>query len=198
MMWPFRGMMRAVRWGILAVLIFLHIVMKAPVWALIGRLSDIFGGTGYYRVELINAFISHFWEWWLIGTKYTAHWGLVVLAVDPNMSDITNQFIAEGIEGGLLRMFLFIVIIVYSFGAIGRIIRATEGELVSVRICLWSMGVALLSHVASFISVSYFSQIVVFWYMLLAMITTCEMIFSKGKGPSKELNFPAQNVYQAE
>jgi hypothetical protein len=197
-MWPFRRKMRAVRWGLLAGVLSLHMVMKAPVWALIGRVSGLSGGGGYYREELIGAFIEHFWEWWLIGTKYTAHWGLTILAVNPNSSDITNQFISEGIGGGLLRLSLFIAIIAYSFRAIGRPIQATENQSVSIRILLWSMGVALLCHVASFMSVSYFSQIEVLWYMLLAMISACEMIFNKGRGTVKKTNVFAQTVYQSE
>src|ERR1700693_489491 len=35
--WPFRNRMRLFRWGIVLVLIALHIVMKAPVWFLIAR-----------------------------------------------------------------------------------------------------------------------------------------------------------------
>lgn len=197
-LWPFKGKMRAVRWGVLAALISLHIIMKAPVWALIGRLSDLIGGTGYHRVELINAFIQHFWEWWLIGTKYTAHWGPFVLVNQPNMVDITNQYILMGIEGGLLTMFLFIATIIYSFRAIGRAIRASEDQSVSTRIYLWSMGVALLGHVVSFMSVSYFAQLVVFWYMLLAMISACGGMFNKGTDNIKKANAFDQTIYQSE
>ncbi len=66
--------MRAIRWGIVVILLALHAVMKAPVWFLISRLSELTGGSGWYRSALIDAFIRHFDEWWLIGTGYTAHW----------------------------------------------------------------------------------------------------------------------------
>jgi hypothetical protein len=198
MTWPFRKKMRAVRWGILAGLFALHMLMKAPVWALMGRISEVIGGHGYDRVEVINAAISHFGEWWLIGTKYTAHWGLTILVIDPNSGDITNQFVSEGIGGGLLRMFLFIAIIVYSFRAIGRAMQATEGQSLSTRICVWSMGVALLGHVASFMSVSYFSQIVVLWYMLLALISCCDRIFNNGRDSIEKSNFSSPLLYQSE
>jgi hypothetical protein len=49
-------------------------------------------------------------------------------------------------------------------------------------VCLWSMGTALLTHSVSFISVAYFDQIVVFWYMLLGMISACEGIFNSCGG----------------
>jgi hypothetical protein len=32
------------------------------------------------------------------------------------------------------------------------------------------MGCAVLSHVASFFSVSYFDQVIIFWYLLIGMI----------------------------
>jgi hypothetical protein len=197
MMWPFRKKMRAVRWGILACVLALHMVMKAPVWALIGRLSEVFGGHGYDRVELIDAVLSHFGEWWLIGTKYTAHWGPTVLVYETNMVDITSQYILVGIEGGLLTMSLFIAIIAYSFRGIGRAIYAAEGQSAFTRICLWSMGVALWGHTASFFSVSYFSQLVIIWYMFLSMISACEGIFYKGGDTVKKANVSGQAIYQS-
>ena len=35
---------------------------------------------------------------------------------------------------------------------------------------IWALGVCLASHCAAFISVSYFDQIQVFWFWLLAVI----------------------------
>jgi hypothetical protein len=40
------------------------------------------------------------------------------------------------------------------------------------QLCVWAMGAALLAHVVSYISVSYWDQNIVNWYMLLAMIAT--------------------------
>lgn len=36
---------------------------------------------------------------------------------------------------------------------------------------IWSLGVSLFIHAVSFLSVSYFDQMIVFWYLLLAMIS---------------------------
>jgi hypothetical protein len=144
-MWPFRRRMRVIRWGLLFGVIVLHIIMKAPVWALIGRLSNITAGTGWHRVDLINAAIIHFDEWWLLGTKYTSHWLADTLKIDPNMIDITNQFIFEGVNEGLLKMILFITIIALCFREIGRALRVMEDQYFSIRIILWSMGASVLS-----------------------------------------------------
>jgi hypothetical protein len=174
MMWPFRRYMRALMFGVMFALIALDLaIMKSRVWFLIDRISGLVGaaGHGYYRSKVIDEAVKHINEWWLIGAKYTAHWDLTVLPAYPNQVDITNYFIRQGVDGGVLTVILFIMIIVLCFRAIGRALRLRE-EAFEVKIILWSMGVALLTHVASFISVSYFDQMIVFWYLLLALIST--------------------------
>ncbi len=41
----------------------------------------------------------------------------------PNHCDITNNYIKEGVHGGLLRMILFISIIVFCFKFLGAALR---------------------------------------------------------------------------
>jgi hypothetical protein len=172
MFWVFRSQMRLIRWGLVFSLMALHLVMKAPVWFLIARISELIGGGGWHRSALIDAAIRHFNEWWLIGTAYTAHWMPTGLAIDPNNTDITNQFIGEGVNGGLISMCLFIWLIVKCFKAVGD---TAHDETVFSRpeqFMIWSIGCALLSHVASLFSVSYFDQIIIFWYLVIAMSAT--------------------------
>ncbi len=169
--WRFRSNMRTIRRGIVVLLLALAVYMKAPVWFLISRVSDVVGGGGWYRSALIDAAIRHFNEWWLIGTGYTAHWMPTGLAIDPKSADITNQFIAQGISGGLLAMTLFIWLIVKCFKAVGLASRNGNRFSSSERFMIWSVGCTVLGHVASFFSVSYFDQIIIFWYMAIAMVT---------------------------
>lgn len=174
--WPFRRHMRAVRWLGLFSLIALHLVMKAPIWFLIGRLSVIIGGTGWARSVLIDEAISHFGEWWLVGTTYTAHWsannGLIALPDNPNMVDITNQFIVIGVSGGIFPLILFIVLIALAFRAVGATVKRMGGQPFSDQFTVWAMGASLSAYVNSFLSVSLFDQTIVFWYILLAMISS--------------------------
>ena len=69
-------------------------------------------------------------------------------------------------------MILFITIIVYCFKAVGKAMQKNQMQPLSVTMTLWSMGAALFAHVMNFLSVSYFDQINVFWYLLLAMISS--------------------------
>ena len=170
--WVFRYQMRAIRWGIVFLFMALTLYMKAPIWFVISHLSGLVGGGGWYRSALIDAAIRHFNEWWLIGTEYTAHWMPFSLATNPNMVDITNHFIAQGVNGGLLALLLFIWLIVKCFQATGKAIHNEESYSGQEQFMIWSLGCAVLCHVASFFSVSYFDQIIIFWYLNIALIAT--------------------------
>jgi hypothetical protein len=177
-MWPLRNKMRVIRWGIFLGLITLHIIMKAPVWYLIGRISEITGGTGWGRSELIDIAISHFNEWWLIGTTKTAHWDPMGVLPNEDMMDITNQYILEGVYGGLARMLLFVTIIVTGFSGIGKAMKVLKDENFAIKFLPWALGAALFAHAVGYVSVAYFDQLIVIWYLLLAMISAISNISS--------------------
>ncbi|HZU10226.1 MAG TPA: hypothetical protein VFA02_10015 [Pseudacidobacterium sp.] len=163
-LWPVRQHMRALRWGLLALAVVLHLVMKAPVWFLIGRITVFQASTGFHRAMLIDAAIRNFSEWWLVGTPSTAHWGYELM-------DVTNYYIRQGVEGGFLTLVLFMAVISYAFGAVGRARKAAAKQPRWEQMMIWALGAALLAHAVSFISVSYFDQNFVSWYLLLAMIS---------------------------
>lgn len=174
MMWPLRDNMRIVRWGIAGTLIALHLIMKAPVWYLMARVSELIGGTGWHRAYLVERAIYFINEWYLIGTTNTAHWIPQGTSYNSEMSDITNQFILEGVDGGLFKMILFIAIIGFCFKKVGVVVKKMDNYDKGERIMIWSLGAALFAHVTAFMSVSYFDQMVVFWYLVLAMIASLE------------------------
>jgi len=180
-LWLLRSHMRAIRWGIVGGALSLHIIMKAPVWYLSDRVSNIIGGTGWYRAALIDAAIKHFNEWWLIGTNFTAHWLPECFLISPGKIDITNQYISEAVNGGLLKMILFIYIIVLCFRNLGRLIREIEEQCFTMKITLWAMGASLFAHAVSFFSVSYFDQILIFWYLILSIISTASTFLKEPK-----------------
>ncbi|USG61315.1 hypothetical protein NBZ79_19335 [Sneathiella marina] len=157
-MYVFRSVMSYVRWGILLILLALHMVMKAPVWHLISRIDISGGSTGWHRYNLIEKFIDNFNEWWLVGVRSTAHW-------DYGLQDVTNQFILEAVRGGLLSFVLFILFIYSIFKIIGRGIKASETN--GDRWVLWGAGSVLFVHCMSFLAVSYFGQMLNAFYLFL-------------------------------
>ena len=164
-MWYLRNSMKTVRWAIVICLLTLALVMKAPVWFVFARVNVFSGSTGWHRANLIDQTITHFGDWWLLGAKETFSWGVWG-------GDITNQFILQGVRGGLITMILFIGIVVMSFSAIGRAARAVRTSSRRAQLLVWAIGATILAHVVSFLSVSYFDQNVVNWYLILAMIAT--------------------------
>jgi hypothetical protein len=173
-MWRIKFRMRVVRRGMVLALAVLAVVMKAPVWYLPARISDLMGGTGWHRSYLIDQAISHFNEWWLVGSAYTAHWapgGDQILVADPKNMDITNNYIAEGLGGGIVKLGLFITMIVLCFKFVGRWTKESMASPFSRTMFVWSMGVCLAGHCVSFLSIAYFDQIVVMWYWLLAAMS---------------------------
>ena len=166
--WCFRQNMQNVRWAISIAILSLHLIMKAPVWFLLGRIDVFNGSTGYHRALLIDRCIANVWDWWLVGTKSTWVWS----GKDDHLFDVTNQYILSGANGGLITMVLFIAIIVLSFKAAGRRVRLDDrtGDIRNARF-MWAVGAALFTHAITFMSVSYFDQNFVNWYMLLAFIS---------------------------
>ncbi|MBI5644307.1 MAG: hypothetical protein HY954_12630 [Deltaproteobacteria bacterium] len=166
-MWVFRDRMRLFRWGLVLALFTLHMVMKAPVWALLAKVRIFGGSTSYHRFYLFDQFLRRFDEWWLYGVQSTADWGYYLF-------DVTNQFVRVGVDGGLATLFLFLLILACSFQSIGRAVKSTGNEIEQK--IYWALGASLFVHVISFWGVSYFDQIKIVLYMLLAMISTARGI----------------------
>lgn len=163
-LWPFRRQMRLIRWGIALMLLGLHFVMKAPVWALIGRIDVTGSSSSYQRYALVDNFIRHFGDWWLLGAKNYNQWGW-------DMWDLSNQYVGYGLAGGLVTLVFFIAIISRSFGKLGTARKFVEGDR-KQEWFLWSLGAALFAHVVAYFGTGYWDQTAVAWYALLALIST--------------------------
>lgn len=167
-LWFFKKYMQSILWGILIGLIGLQLAMNSPIYALITRLGVVSGSTSDHRYRLIDSTIRNFNEWWLLGTKYTGHWGW-------GMQDVTNFYIRIAIDGGLLSLILFIAIIILCFRTLWLKVFKTENKL-SIQKYVWAIGASFFTHIVSFYGVSYFGQIIFFWYMTLAIISTISVM----------------------
>jgi hypothetical protein len=146
---------------ICCILFLLHLIMKAPVWHLMSRV-DVFGGsTGWHRYYLFDNFVHHMSEWFFLGTKSTEHWG-------RGLMDITNQFVLEGVRGGMITLILFIVIIYNSVKIPGNFSLANI--IPETKWMSWAICVAMLGHFITFWGVSYFGQIIMLLYFTFAIV----------------------------
>jgi hypothetical protein len=154
--------MRLIRWGFASMLVGLHLVMKAPVWALIARVDLTGSSSGYHRFILVDNCIRHFWDWWLIGTRVYNTWGW-------DMWDLSNQFVACAFTGGLAALVLFIAILSRSFGGLGTARKLVEGNK-NEEWFLWCLGAALFSTFVSFFGCSFMAQMQMQLFAFIAMI----------------------------
>jgi len=145
---------------LLALLTVLHIVMRAPVWHLLARINVIGASTGWHRYNLIDKAIEHFGEWVFIGCRTTDHWGF-------GLGDLTNQYILEGVRGGFITLLIFLAMI---YRVLKTLLNLSIQEKDSKeQFLIWCFFTMIIGHCAAFLGVSYFGQITMLWYMMLAI-----------------------------
>jgi hypothetical protein len=161
--WPYRNQMHILRWGIVLILIALHMVMKAPVWMLIARVDVIAGNSGYHRAMLVDQCIRHFSDWWLVGTNAAGTWGW-------DLWDTSNQFVQEAENAGLLTFILFISVIAASFRRIAKARHLVEDDPQKERY-MWCLTVTLLTNCICFFGITYFDHTRMMWFAFLAIVS---------------------------
>ena len=163
--WPIRTKMQLVRRLLVAGIVCLAVVMKAPVWFVISHIDLTGSSSGYHRAMLIDAFIRHFSEWCLLGIKDASTWGY-------DLWDSCNQFVAEGEMGGFVALALFVLLLTRSFSKLGkaRALAAAAGN-GPREWFLWSIGAMLFAQTVAFFGISYFDQTQFFWLTSLAVIS---------------------------
>lgn len=178
-LWPLRRRMRTVRWGMVLTLVALQLFMRAPFWFLIQRV-ELSGTSGYHRAILVDNFVRHFGDWWLIGTQNMSTW-------DYETWDTSNEFVSQGETGGLLTFIFFLAIICRVFSSVGRARKAAAGN-PRQEWFFWLLGVCMFAHVLAFFGVSYWDQSQVGWLALLALTTAA---IASQAGAAQKRTLPA-------
>ncbi|HTV14875.1 MAG TPA: hypothetical protein VME68_09180 [Acidobacteriaceae bacterium] len=181
-LWPFRKRMRFFRYGIVAILVALEIVMKGPVWSILEHINLTGASESFHRYQLIDTFIRHFGDWWLVGTGDNGSWGW-------EMADTSNQYVTYGISGGLLAFSLFIALIARCFGRLGAT-RARVQGIFREEWVRWCLGSALFAYVIVYFGIDLFDQLEFAWLALVAMIA----MTVSGRVPSRAMKPKRPNV----
>lgn len=173
-LWRMRTRMQLFRRGLACGLILLAIVMKAPIWYLLSRISEITGGDGYHRALLIDVSVQHLSKWWLAGMPIldTSDWFAYSLSTG---ADICNTFISFGLNAGLGAMILLILLLVRAFSAVGNALDSIDSgfaEPTAMEFLLWGFGAMLAGHIANWLGITYFDQSYVMWFMQLAAVSS--------------------------
>lgn len=172
-LWRFNYLVKTMRRGAVLLYLLLMLVMTRPPYFLISKIDISGGSTGWHRSFLIQQTIAHFSEWWLIGTDFTRHWmPNQGIATDPNQTDITNYYIGYGVEGGLMDMLLVMGMMAIAFRWVGQI----HNDLLEVEpehsFMIWCFGSCLFAHAVTSISVAYFDQSMLYFWLSIAVISS--------------------------
>ncbi len=159
--YPFWMHLRLVWMAAIVVAAALHFVMERGIWHLIARIDLVGGSTGWHRYHLIEQAINHLGEWWAVGTLSTRHWGW-------GLQDVTNQYLLEGVRGGVWAMFALIATIVLGLRACGFWLRRLpQGS--AQHLMVFGIGATLFAQATIFLAVSYFGQTTMIWYLTVAL-----------------------------
>ena len=159
-LYRYRAYGRQIALGFCFLLFALHVVMKAPVWHLISRVSIFSGSTGWHRYYLIDQAIKHFPEWMLLGTSDTERWGW-------GLHDVANQYVFEGIFGGGITLLVFIILLIYAVKITGAFSVKCNNKIHAL--LSWGICVSILGYCVSFLAITYFTQIKMLLYLTFAI-----------------------------
>jgi hypothetical protein len=194
LLWFVRTYMSLFRKLLVVFLIILAMVMKAPIWYLPAKLSALTGGDGWHRSFLMDIAFKNIEIWWIagIGIEQTADWFPYVLSTTGG-ADITNEFIALGLQSGLLTIGIFILLLVKAFqwvGKILRIIQSQKSNSIFDQQMAWGLGCVLAVHVVTWFGITYFDQTYVIWCMQLAGISSIAQFLTDHNKPLVPENAP--------
>ena len=181
-MWRFRHLTKLARMAAVAAYFGISILTGEPGYFVMKRIDISGGSTGYHRSRLIQSSLENFGEWWLFGTDYTRHWMATGVSFSPNHTDITNYYLVFGVTAGLLAILLVIAMLVAAFRWVGEVYRAHLEESPADAFMIWCLGAGMFAHATTSVSVGYFDQSLVFFWMNMAVIGSMYSGHLEGKG----------------
>jgi hypothetical protein len=175
-LWKKRMHMRIFRRCLVGGLLLLALVMKAPIWYLLDRASQITGGDGYNRAYLLDVSFQNLDKWWFAGMPITetVNWFPYSHPLTGG-ADITNQFISFGLTAGLGAIILVILLLKRAFSIVGRALAAVRSQTETPspdEFLLWGLGVLVVTHIITWLGITYYDQFYMVWFMQLAAISS--------------------------
>jgi len=175
-LWPMRTKMQLVRRGMLGLFILLAFIMKAPVWFLPAKFSNLTGGDGWHRSHLMDMAVKDLGKWWFSGVPIaeTADWFPYNLRATGG-ADITNQYLSFGLAAGLVAIVIFVFLLIKCYKSLGEALRVTRSRSpkpAETELLLWGLGAVIAVHIENWFGIAYFDQTYVLWFMHLAAVVS--------------------------
>jgi len=153
--------------------IFVGIASNRPFYHVIADKANPLGGSSWHRARLIDLAIEHFDEWWLVGYgEQDPGWG-PELGSDV-LTDVTNEFILAGVSYGILGMIALCAVLATAFRCLIRVQKdQSDPKLISLS---WAFFSILLALIVTWMSVSFFGQLMPLSYFVLGSIGSLDHI----------------------
>lgn len=172
LLWKFRHLTGKLRLAAVCIYILADLVMKDPAYFLLTRIDLTGSSSSYHRAALLQSAFEHIDEWWFAGTDYTRHWMPYGVSWSEDHCDITNHYLGQGVKGGLPLAALFVLMLAVSFSYVGKLTRDDTRMNTQDKFFAWAIGSSLFSHAATFMSVAYFDQSMLFLYLNIGAIAS--------------------------
>ena len=142
------------------------VLSNRPFYHVLASYANLTGGSGWHRARLIDLAIEDFNEWWFAGYRgEDPGWGQ---HLGMSHTDVTNEFILAGVKYGILGVIVLCVVLVVAFrGIISTYKKAIYPVIKSL---YWALGSVLFSVLITWLSVSFFGQLMSLFYCMLGII----------------------------
>lgn len=171
-MWRWRTKLFVLRWIAVAVGLFYWVVKGKGPWYIMASIDLVGGSTGWHRAKLFDQGFHYIGEWWLYGSDYTRHWMASGVSWTGDHVDLTNYYLHLGVIGGMSLTGGLIAMLVTAFRLLGRRMDELRETGDPTELVYWCAGAALAAHAISFVSISYFDQMFIMFYLLLGAIAS--------------------------
>jgi O-antigen ligase len=104
---------------------------------------------------------------------------------------VTCQYVAAAVNGGIAGLVILAMIFVVAFRRIGVVMSSPKKSEVFVG---YFIGVALISHLMSFLGVSYFGQIFLLLYVTLGATASLAATVASGKSAKVRSSTPVRTA----
>lgn len=143
-------------------------ISNRPLYHVIASYINPLGGSGWHRAKLIDLFIKYFDNWWLVGYgDKDPGWGP---ELGMGKTDITNEFVLTGVKYGLIGLLALCAVLITTFRGIMSSYKNTASPY--LKSLYWAFGCAFLSIMVTWMSVSFFGQLMPLYYGLLGMMVS--------------------------
>jgi len=146
--------------------LFIGVASNRPFYHVVATYANPLGGSSWHRAKLIDCALEHFDEWYLLGYgDRDPGWGP---SLGMSATDVTNEFILNGVRYGILGIVVLWGVLTTAFRDLLHMYKKAQNP--EMKSLSWVLGTILFSVMVTWMSVSFFGQLMPLFYCILGII----------------------------